>query len=111
LVSEIEYELQDYLMQVPSQVIGEKVLKKLVDLDHVAYVRFASVYRQFRTPMLSCTNSRNLKKDGSNPRLIFTPDADGKVSSFVKTPNPRRWHPDGYVRPLDYQDGAGQRDD
>src|SRR5258708_7190074 len=50
LVSEIEYELQDYLMQVPSQVIGEKVLKKLVDLDHVAYVPFASVYRQLHHP-------------------------------------------------------------
>jgi transcriptional repressor NrdR len=48
LLSEIEYELQDYVMQVPSRVIGEKVLKKLFDLDSVAYVRFASVYRQFK---------------------------------------------------------------
>lgn len=48
LISEIEYELQDYVMQVPSRVIGEKVLKKLKDLDPVAYVRFASVYRQFQ---------------------------------------------------------------
>ncbi len=48
LVSEIEYELQDYVMQVPSRVIGEKVLKKLMELDAVAYVRFASVYRQFQ---------------------------------------------------------------
>jgi transcriptional repressor NrdR len=48
IVSEIEYELQDYVMQVPSRVIGEKVLKKLLELDTVAYVRFASVYRQFQ---------------------------------------------------------------
>lgn len=48
LISEIEYELQDYVMQVPSRVIGEKVLKKLMELDAVAYVRFASVYRQFQ---------------------------------------------------------------
>lgn len=47
MVSEIEYELQDYIMEVPSRVIGEKALKKLLDLDTVAYVRFASVYRQF----------------------------------------------------------------
>lgn len=47
IVSEIEYELQDYVMEVPSRVIGEKVLKKLLELDPVAYVRFASVYRQF----------------------------------------------------------------
>ena len=47
IVSEIEEELQDYIMEVPSKVIGETVLKKLRKLDEVAYVRFASVYRQF----------------------------------------------------------------
>ena len=48
LISEIEYDLQSYVMQVPSRVIGEKVLKKLKDLDPVAYIRFASVYKQFQ---------------------------------------------------------------
>jgi len=48
LISEVEYELQDLGMQVPSRVIGEKVLEKLKDLDPVAYVRFASVYHQFQ---------------------------------------------------------------
>lgn len=47
MIAEIEYELQDYVMQVPSRVIGEKVLKKLKELDIVAYIRFASVYRAF----------------------------------------------------------------
>jgi len=47
IVSEIEEELQDYIMEVPSKVIGEIVLRKLRKLDEVAYVRFASVYRQF----------------------------------------------------------------
>jgi transcriptional repressor NrdR len=47
VLAEIEYELQDYVMQVPSRVIGEKALKKLKELDPVAYIRFASVYRQF----------------------------------------------------------------
>lgn len=48
LVSEIEDELQEeYLLEVPSRVIGEKVLEKLQHLDSVAYVRFASVYKQF----------------------------------------------------------------
>jgi transcriptional repressor NrdR len=35
------------LTEVPSTAIGEEVLKQLKDLDHVAYIRFASVYRQF----------------------------------------------------------------
>ncbi len=48
LISEIEYELQSYVMQAPSRIIGEKVLKKLKTLDHVAYIRFASVYKQFQ---------------------------------------------------------------
>lgn len=33
--------------EVSSDVIGEKVLAELKTLDHVAYIRFASVYRQF----------------------------------------------------------------
>jgi transcriptional repressor NrdR len=33
--------------EVPSAAIGEMVMTRLRDLDEVAYVRFASVYRQF----------------------------------------------------------------
>jgi transcriptional repressor NrdR len=32
---------------VPSRLIGESVMQELGSLDHVAYVRFASVYRSF----------------------------------------------------------------
>ena len=34
--------------EISSQVIGEIVMKKLKDLEAVAYVRFASVYREFK---------------------------------------------------------------
>ena len=34
--------------EVPSSVIGEALMRELHGLDQVAYVRFASVYRQFR---------------------------------------------------------------
>ena len=34
--------------EIPSSVIGEIVMDKLKDLDPVAYVRFASVYREFK---------------------------------------------------------------
>jgi transcriptional repressor NrdR len=47
LVAEIEYELQEFALEVPSQEIGDRILKKLYGLDPVAYVRFASVYRNF----------------------------------------------------------------
>lgn len=48
LVDEIEAELRnEFKTQVPSSEIGERALAKLKELDKVAYVRFASVYRQF----------------------------------------------------------------
>lgn len=45
IMDEIEKEFD---REVPSTVIGEKVMKRLREIDEVAYVRFASVYRQFR---------------------------------------------------------------
>jgi transcriptional repressor NrdR len=37
-----------YESDVPSRVIGERLMELLKDLDQVAYVRFASVYREFK---------------------------------------------------------------
>ena len=34
--------------EIPVQALGEKVMKELSSLDHVAFVRFASVYRSFQ---------------------------------------------------------------
>ena len=36
--------------QVETRVLGEMVMERLRSLDHVAYVRFASVYRDFQDP-------------------------------------------------------------
>lgn len=48
-VNEIETEIQNSLdREVTSVKIGELAMEKLKDLDEVAYVRFASVYRQFK---------------------------------------------------------------
>lgn len=48
-VDEIESELQNSLdREVTSVHIGELAMEKLKELDEVAYVRFASVYRQFK---------------------------------------------------------------
>ena len=44
-------EAQIYSMEereIPTSVIGEMVMEKLKDIDQVAYVRFASVYREFK---------------------------------------------------------------
>ncbi|MFD1678157.1 transcriptional regulator NrdR [Alicyclobacillus fodiniaquatilis] len=47
--SEIERTLRmEHEREVPSSVVGERVMEALKGLDGVAYVRFASVYREFR---------------------------------------------------------------
>ena len=49
LIDEIEIVLQNSLdREVSSEKIGELVMEKLKKIDEVAYVRFASVYRQFK---------------------------------------------------------------
>ena len=49
IASEIELDLQNSMeREIRSEVIGEKVMERLRTVDQVAYVRFASVYRQFK---------------------------------------------------------------
>ena len=49
IVDKVEKELQkNFDKEVKGQVIGEVVMEHLQKLDEVAYVRFASVYRQFK---------------------------------------------------------------
>ncbi len=48
-IDELERELiESEAKEVQSKEIGERVMRKLRELDEVAYVRFASVYRRFR---------------------------------------------------------------
>jgi transcriptional repressor NrdR len=74
LVDGIERQFQDHPeREVPSAAIGEAVMESLRKVDEVAYVRFASVYRQFRdvnefmaelTRILS-TRSQTPRPDGA----------------------------------------------
>ncbi len=49
IVSDIEFDLYEhYEREVPSRDIGERVMEALRAIDHVAFVRFASVYREFK---------------------------------------------------------------
>lgn len=48
-VDEIEYEINNSLLkEIKVSEIGEYVISKLRNIDEIAYVRFASVYRQFK---------------------------------------------------------------
>ena len=49
IVDEVETTIFSYEdKEIPSSIIGELIMAKLKDLDAVAYVRFASVYREFK---------------------------------------------------------------
>ncbi len=49
IVQEVEREVSNSLVQeITSQRIGEMIMERLKAMDEVAYVRFASVYRQFK---------------------------------------------------------------
>ena len=49
LVDDVEIEIFNREeKEIPSSLIGEILMDKLKDLDAVAYVRFASVYREFK---------------------------------------------------------------
>jgi transcriptional repressor NrdR len=48
-IDEMERDLREAEeKEIPASVIGEKIMAKLHELDDVAYVRFASVYREFK---------------------------------------------------------------
>ena len=49
VVDKIEHKiLESGEKEIPSTVVGEEVMRELYNLDHIAYVRFASVYRSFK---------------------------------------------------------------
>jgi transcriptional repressor NrdR len=63
LVTDLERELRDnFDREVPSVEIGEKIMARLQKIDEVAYVRFASVYRQFNDLNSFISTIEQLKK-------------------------------------------------
>ena len=68
-INKILDEIEEYISsfdtkEVKTSVIGELVMEKLKDVDEVAYVRFASVYREFRDADTFVEEIGKLKKKG-----------------------------------------------
>jgi transcriptional repressor NrdR len=61
----------EYDTEVPSTVIGEKVMGALREVDEVAYVRYASVYRRFQeaTDFVQAVKKLEMKHDTATLRL------------------------------------------
>lgn len=91
MVDEIEAELQQRaIREVSSENIGERVLARLQQLSEVAYVRFASVYRQFQgirdfTEALSQLKDKGNKlPDHAYADQNVRPDGEERLASPVK---------------------------
>ncbi|WP_462268911.1 transcriptional regulator NrdR [Desulfobacter sp.] len=81
IVDEIEQDLRESRdREVLSKVVGEKIINALKNLDDVAYVRFASVYREFKdvTDFIQELESLIHKEHGSD-------DADPGMQGPVET--------------------------
>jgi transcriptional repressor NrdR len=66
IVNDIVMELEaKYDQEVPSKQVGEMVMQKLKAIDQIAYVRFASVYRDFRDIKEMEAAIHDLKKSDS----------------------------------------------
>jgi transcriptional repressor NrdR len=63
VLADIEREIYEtYEREVPTSVIGEKVMAALRKIDDVAYVRFASVYREFKDVTEFLSEIEQIKK-------------------------------------------------
>jgi transcriptional repressor NrdR len=66
LLEKIVNEITDkYEREVPGSVIGERVMTGLREIDEVAYVRFASVYRRFQEATDFVHEVKKLEEEGS----------------------------------------------
>ena len=62
VISYIENEInKNYMTEIETRMIGEMIMDKLKDIDEVSYVRFASVYRQFKDIDTFLEEIENLK--------------------------------------------------
>jgi len=61
-IDDLERDLREIeAKEIPSKTIGEKVMAKLYELDDIAYVRFASVYREFKDANDFTTEVKSLR--------------------------------------------------
>src|SRR3989304_1987373 len=71
-VSEIERDMYNrFDREVPSKYIGEQIMQRLKTLDKIAYVRFASVYREFKDITEFMEEVKPLIKGGGKKKEEF----------------------------------------
>jgi transcriptional repressor NrdR len=83
LVRGMEKKIQSYgLKEIPSKAIGQMVMAELHSLDKVAYVRFASVYREFRDVeefVAELQEPQAPESDPNSPTFSFDPPPSKQI--------------------------------
>lgn len=66
LASAVENDIRNFTdTEIPSEQIGEYVMPRLLELDEVSYIRFASVYRQFQSREMFMKELESMMKSRS----------------------------------------------
>ena len=92
LVDEIEIQLQQqrFRREVPSNDIGELVLAQLQEVSEVAYIRFASVYRQFQGIRDFVDTLKDLQNQSDRPGSDRSPTQEEDNSSGESPDDPEQ---------------------
>ena len=89
MVEDIETELQGLGQgEVPSHIIGEMVMERLIRVDRVAYIRYASVYRDFQDIESFERAVKDLREENTQLSLpqMGTGSARGRRRSNPRSP-------------------------
>ena len=95
MVEDIEAELQHLgQVEVPTTILGSMVMERLINLDRVAYIRYASVYRDFQDIESFERAVRDLREDGPQLPLpegpeVPTPPRRRRLNSTTRQYMPR----------------------
>jgi transcriptional repressor NrdR len=77
IAAKIEKRIQSYgLKEIPAKNVGQMVMTELHRLDKVAYIRFASVYREFRDVEEFMAELQDVPVTQDDPALLSFPFAD-----------------------------------
>ena len=114
MVEDIEAELQHLgQVEVPTSILGTMVMERLKNLDRVAYIRYASVYRDFQDIESFERAVKDLRDDSSQLSLPETPPGLAHRRRRRNTATAARYRPRkinpyrGDINPLDLDDHGG----
>ncbi len=91
IVEQIEKKIPEMgFTEIDSRILGEEVMRRLHDLDQVAYVRFASVYREFKDINQFMSELKSLLAEPGSIDGVLSgekPVAQGPTSGKAKEPS------------------------